>query len=116
MYPQIYFSCLCVIYCTRFIQRPSRGEIDPNVIKNLLANFKIAFQTTIWGIIASSFSIAKLLQIYISQMRDRFRYSLVLLIKNLIVPKYAIQEADEKILEKCFVLYLNLRLSLRKRL
>ena len=36
------------------------GEIDPNVIKNLLANFKIAFQTTIWGIIASS--IAKLLQ------------------------------------------------------
>ena len=70
------------------------GEIDPNVIKNLLANFKIAFQTTIWGIIASS--IAKLLQIYISHMRDRFRYSLVLLIKNLIVPKYAIQEADEK--------------------
>ena len=70
------------------------GEIDPNVIKNLLANFKIAFQTTIWGISASF--VAKLLQTYISQRRDRFRYSLVLLIKNLIVPKYAIQEADEK--------------------
>jgi len=74
------------------------GEIDPNVIKNLLANFKIAFQTTIWGISASF--VAKLLQTYISQKRDRFRYSLVLLIKNLIVPKYAIQEADEKNLGK----------------
>ena len=74
------------------------GEIDPNVIKNLLSNFKIAFQTTIYGIFGSL--IAKSLQLYISQRRDRFRYSLVLLIKNLIVPKYAIQEADEKNLGK----------------
>ena len=35
------------------------GEIDPDVIKNLLANFKIAFQTTIIGIVASFIAIGE---------------------------------------------------------
>ena len=72
--------------------------VDTEVIKNLLGNFKVAFITTILGIIFSA--ISKAVQSFIAGKRDLFRYSIVLMIKSHIVPRYAIKDADEKNLGK----------------